>query len=169
VIKAMHEVVRVHQIGIPTTVLQMKDKARGYEIDKESTCRQRAQKVIDNTRACKYIALDVLKSKNIADFARSPDLYLMKKYGNSRGIKSRGEDLKDMRALKKGQKTADEVLGGRIQLHGTPNSQVVSSASSPAPQGLHQGYGPFGGANAMPQPLNFLTPESYGHHSPAHQ
>jgi hypothetical protein len=90
VIKAMHEVVCVHEVGIPKAVLQMKNKARGYEIDKESTCRQRAQKVIDKTRICKYIALDVLKSKNLADFARSPDQYLMKKYGNSRGKESRG-------------------------------------------------------------------------------
>ena len=158
VIKAMHEVVRVHQTGISKAVLQIKTKARGYEIDKESTCRHRAQKVIDNTRACKYIALDILKSKNLADLARSPDQYLAKKYGNSKGNKHRGDDLRDMRALKKGQKTADEVLGGRI-----------SAVSSPAPQGFYQRSDPFDTASVAPQSPNFLIPGSYGSYNPGHQ
>ena len=169
VIKAMHEVVRVHEVGIPKTVLQMKTKARGYEIDKESTCRQRAQKVINNTKACKYIAVDILKSKNLADFARAPDLYLGKKYGNSKGNKNRGDDLKDMRALKKGQKTPGEVLGGRFQPDASAYGYMISEASTPAPDGFSQQYKSFGPDTGTPQSSIYLTPQSHVVHSPGHQ
>jgi hypothetical protein len=101
VIKAMNEVIRVHQVGVPKTVLR-REKTRGFVVDSASKCSERAQKVISHAQTSKFIALDILRSRNLAQLARSPDGYLLKKYGNNGTNTDRGTGLRDMMALMNG-------------------------------------------------------------------
>ena len=116
VIKAMHEVVRMHQIGVPKAVLQ---KNRGHDVDVYSKCSERAHKIISYARSNKFIALNILRSRDLAQLARSPDRELQKKYGYYSAHPGRGAEQRDMRAFRNGKMTAESALSSRIsQNHG---------------------------------------------------
>lgn len=125
VIKAMHELVRIHEVGVPRAVLQAAKKSRADNIDATTTCKQRAQKVIDHARTSKYIALDILKSKNLAQFARSPDAYLEKKFENSGTNKTRADNIKEMMTMERSKQVTGKASGGAVQSSGSSESPAM--------------------------------------------
>lgn len=106
VIVAMHEVVRVHEFGIPKTVFDKSDvkNHRGYEPDLELTCGARARKVVDYARRNKYVALDIVRGKNLDYLAQAPDRYVDRKMANLKTNAVRGEKLQMVKNLEKGKK-----------------------------------------------------------------
>ena len=169
VIKAMNEVIRVHQVGVPKTVLQQ-TKNRGYEVDTESKCSVRAQKVISYTQTSKFIALDILRSKNLAQLARSPDGYLLKKYGDKGTAAVRGADLRDLGALKNRDKKTAEVLSGNLNSIQPANGQSMSVAPSSATNATPQRFlvqpSPFSTISTSPGALNFQGHQLYSAQPP---
>ena len=105
----MSMVVRVHEVGVPRATMHATKKARGYNIDKQYSCKQRVQKVISAARTSKYVARDIIKSENLTQIALSPDEYLKKKFTNSDGNKNKGERLKAATAAKRNSTAAAEV------------------------------------------------------------
>ena len=84
VMLAIDEIIAVHEVGIPKTVLARTEEKthRGYLPETELKCEDRARQVISYVRWNKYVALDILKGSNIGDLARSPSLYRGRKLDN---------------------------------------------------------------------------------------
>ena len=158
VIKAMHEVVRMHQIGVPKAVLQ---KNRGYDIEMDLKCSERAQKIISYARSNKFIALNILRSRDLAQLARSPEGELQKKHGYYSANPGRGAEQRDLRAFKNGEMTAENALSRFMsQNHGQNMSVGAYPGAGGTPPVSINHFSPFSAGGVLGGNSSYMQGQS---------
>ena len=111
VMVALDEIIAVHETGVPKSVIKRAEQKtnRGYVPEMEYTCSKRIKQVIHRVASNKYISQDVLRGSNLAELARAPKSYHQRKLDNCQTNAKRSEELKNIKDLRNGEKTADEI------------------------------------------------------------